>query len=168
VVESPLCSIPLAPEDILLRREAVEQVREAIRHLPPLLREIVELRDIEGLSYHEIATILSRPVGTVMSRLYRGRNLLRTYLVEPPQRPDGTRDTQFGIREIAAGTGGGETLYQLKNPIPVGSNIEVRNNTTHGILKVTLRAGAYDWRFIPVPGETFTDSGTGTCHGKPS
>ena len=86
-LENPLCSIPLAPEDILLRRETVEQVREAIRHLPPLLREIVELRDIEGLSYREIATIVSRPVGTVMSRLYRGRNLLRTYLVEPRERP---------------------------------------------------------------------------------
>lgn len=85
-LEDPLCSIPLAPEDILLRRETVEQVREAIRHLPPLLREIVELRDIEGLSYREIATIVSRPVGTVMSRLYRGRNLLRTYLVEPRER----------------------------------------------------------------------------------
>ncbi len=86
-LDNPLCSIPLAPEDILLRRETVEQVREAIRHLPPLLREIVELRDIEGLSYREIATIVSRPVGTVMSRLYRGRNLLRTYLVEPRERP---------------------------------------------------------------------------------
>jgi RNA polymerase sigma-70 factor, ECF subfamily len=92
--ESPLCSIPLAPEDILLRRETVEQVREAIRHLPPLLREIVELRDIEGLSYREIAAIVSRPVGTVMSRLYRGRNLLRTYLVESPRRP--------GEKEIGA------------------------------------------------------------------
>jgi RNA polymerase sigma-70 factor, ECF subfamily len=86
-LDNPLCSIPLAPEDILLRRETVEQVREAIRHLPPPLREIVELRDIEGLSYREIATIVSRPVGTVMSRLYRGRNLLRTYLVEPRERP---------------------------------------------------------------------------------
>ncbi|HEV8641574.1 MAG TPA: sigma-70 family RNA polymerase sigma factor [Methylomirabilota bacterium] len=86
-MESPLYSIPLAPEDILLRRETVDQVREAIRRLPPLLREIVELRDIEGLPYREIATIVSRPVGTVMSRLYRGRNLLRTYLVEPSQRP---------------------------------------------------------------------------------
>jgi RNA polymerase sigma-70 factor (ECF subfamily) len=85
-LDNPLCSIPLAPEDILLRRETVEQVREAIRHLPPLLREIVELRDIEGLSYREIATIVRCPVGTVMSRLYRGRNLLRTYLVEPRER----------------------------------------------------------------------------------
>jgi RNA polymerase sigma-70 factor (ECF subfamily) len=94
-MESPLCAIPLAPEDILLRRETVEQVREAIRRLPPLLREIVELRDIEGLSYREIATIVSRPVGTVMSRLYRGRNLLRTYLVESPQRPG---EKEIGVR----------------------------------------------------------------------
>ncbi|OLC32666.1 MAG: hypothetical protein AUH81_15890 [Candidatus Rokubacteria bacterium 13_1_40CM_4_69_5] len=94
-MENPLCSIPLAPEDILVRRETVERVREAIRHLPPVLREIVELRDIEGLSYRDIATIVSRPVGTVMSRLYRGRNLLRTYLVEPAQRPGVNR---IGVR----------------------------------------------------------------------
>jgi RNA polymerase sigma-70 factor (ECF subfamily) len=86
-MEGPLYSIPFAPEDILLRRETVEQVRDAIRRLPPPLREIVELRDIEGLSYREIATIVSRPMGTVMSRLFRGRNLLRTYLVEPALRP---------------------------------------------------------------------------------
>lgn len=60
----PLFSIPLAPEDILLRRETVEQVRDAIRRLPPLLREIVELRDIEGLAYREIATVVGRPIGT--------------------------------------------------------------------------------------------------------
>jgi RNA polymerase sigma-70 factor (ECF subfamily) len=84
----PLFSIPLAPEDILLRRETVEQVRDAIRRLPPLLREIVELRDIEGLAYREIATVVGRPIGTVMSRLYRGRNLLRTYLIETAPRPD--------------------------------------------------------------------------------
>jgi RNA polymerase sigma-70 factor (ECF subfamily) len=86
-MEGPLYSIPFAPEDILLRRETVEQVREAIRRLPAPLREIVELRDIEGLSYREIATIVSRPIGTVMSRLFRGRNLLRTHLVEPLPRP---------------------------------------------------------------------------------
>jgi RNA polymerase sigma-70 factor, ECF subfamily len=86
-MEGPLFSIPLAPEDILLRRETVAQVRDAIRRLPPLLREIVELRDIEGLTYREIAAVVGRPIGTVMSRLYRGRNLLRTYLIETSPRP---------------------------------------------------------------------------------
>ena len=84
-----------------------------------------------------------------------------------PQKPDGTRDDAFGIRQIAVGTGGGETLYDFKNPPPAGSNIEVRNNKTHGVLKVTLRDGGYDWQFLPVRGETFTDSGSATCHGRP-
>jgi len=87
-LDSPLYSIPLAPEDILLRQESIEHVRDGIRRLPISMREVVELRDIEGLSYRAIATLIDRPVGTVMSRLYRGRNLLRTYLVEP-RRPDG-------------------------------------------------------------------------------
>jgi len=81
-LDNPLCSVPLAPEDLLLRREAIEQVREAIRRLPEEMREVVELRDVEGLSYREIAHVVNRPIGTVMSRLYRGRNLLRTCLVE--------------------------------------------------------------------------------------
>ena len=94
LLQSPLFSIPLAPEDILLRQETVERVREGIRRLPTLMREVVELRDIEGLSYRTISTIIDRPIGTVMSRLYRGRNLLRTYLVDP-RRQDGraTRGT---------------------------------------------------------------------------
>ena len=87
-LDSPLYAIPLAPEDVLVRQETVEQVRDAIRRLPVLMREVVELRDIEGLSYRDIAAVLDRPIGTVMSRLYRGRNLLRTYLVEP-RRQDG-------------------------------------------------------------------------------
>jgi RNA polymerase sigma-70 factor (ECF subfamily) len=82
-VDTGLYAIPLAPEDVLVRQETIEQVREGIRRLPLLLRETVELRDIEGFSYRTIATIIGRPIGTVMSRLYRGRNLLRAYLVEP-------------------------------------------------------------------------------------
>src|SRR5437762_11618298 len=94
LLQSPLFAIPLAPEDILLRQETIERVREGIRRLPTLMREVVELRDIEGLSYRTISTIIDRPIGTVMSRLYRGRNLLRTYLVDP-RRQDGhaTRGT---------------------------------------------------------------------------
>jgi RNA polymerase sigma-70 factor (ECF subfamily) len=51
------------------------------------MREVVELRDIEGLSYQAIAAVIDRPISTVMSRLYRGRNLPRTYLVERPRGP---------------------------------------------------------------------------------
>jgi RNA polymerase sigma-70 factor (ECF subfamily) len=81
-LDNPLCSVPLAPEDVLLRREVIERVREAIHRLPDDMREVVELREVEGLSYREIAHVVQRPIGTVMSRLYRGRNLLRTYLLE--------------------------------------------------------------------------------------
>jgi RNA polymerase sigma-70 factor (ECF subfamily) len=76
--------VPLNPEEILLQRLAIDEVRAAIRRLPPLWREAVELRDIEGLSYQEIADVLGSPVGTVMSRLYRGRNLVRSLLLERP------------------------------------------------------------------------------------
>ena len=84
----------LDPEEILLRRVAIAEVRAAIRQLPPVLREAVELRDIEGLSYREIAAVIGRPIGTVMSRLARGRNLLREALQAhhhpiPPERSRG-------------------------------------------------------------------------------
>ena len=84
----------LDPEEILLRRLAIAEVRSAIRQLPPVLREAVELRDIEGLSYREIAAVIGRPIGTVMSRLARGRNLLREALQAhhdpiPPERSRG-------------------------------------------------------------------------------
>ena len=78
-----LYPVPLNPEEILLRRVTIEQVTEAIRSLSPVLREVVELREMEGLSYQQIAEILGKPVGTVMSRLYRGRNLIRSILEEP-------------------------------------------------------------------------------------
>ena len=84
----------LDPEEILLRRVAIAEVRAAIRRLTPVLREVVELRDIEGLSYREIAAVIGRPIGTVMSRLARGRNLLRAALQAhhepiPPERSRG-------------------------------------------------------------------------------
>jgi RNA polymerase sigma-70 factor (ECF subfamily) len=78
-----LYPVPLNPEEIFLRLVTIEQVREAIRNLPTPLREVVELREIEGLSYRDIATVIGKPVGTVMSRLYRGRNLIRSVLQAP-------------------------------------------------------------------------------------
>jgi RNA polymerase sigma-70 factor (ECF subfamily) len=78
-----LHATPVIPDDVLLRRETLEQVRTAIGRLPAPFREVVELRDVAGLSYEQIAAVTRRPVGTVMSRLSRARALLREYLVGP-------------------------------------------------------------------------------------
>ncbi|MBN1203931.1 MAG: sigma-70 family RNA polymerase sigma factor [Myxococcaceae bacterium] len=65
------------------------QLDSAVESLPQKLREVVVLRDLQGLSYKEIAQVLDLPVGTVMSRLYRGRETLRSILV-PLARGEGT------------------------------------------------------------------------------
>jgi RNA polymerase sigma-70 factor, ECF subfamily len=69
------------PHVVYLRKLEREQVREAIDKLPGAYREIVVLRDLEGFTYHEIATVLDCPAGTVMSRLGRARGKLREVLV---------------------------------------------------------------------------------------
>ena len=59
------------------------------------------------------------------------------------------------------GTGGAEGNYAIGDPI---ANTEVYNDHTDGILKLTLRPEGYDWRFVPVEGARFTDSGSARCH----
>lgn len=68
------------PHVVYLRKLEREQVRHAIESLPDAYREIVVLRDIEGFTYQEIATVLDCPAGTVMSRLGRARGKLRKLL----------------------------------------------------------------------------------------
>jgi RNA polymerase sigma-70 factor (ECF subfamily) len=53
-----------------------EEVLQAVERLPGDFREAVVLSDLEGLSYNEIADVMQVPIGTVKSRLYRGRRLL--------------------------------------------------------------------------------------------
>jgi hypothetical protein len=83
-----------------------------------------------------------------------------TYERFAPQRPDGTRDDTYGIREFVIGSGG-KNHYAFTSIKP---NSEARNNSVFGVLRLTLRSGRYDFRFIPVAGGTYTDSGSGTCH----
>ncbi|MGA3205345.1 MAG: RNA polymerase sigma factor [Bryobacteraceae bacterium] len=67
------------PEDILddlTRRETVELVRRAVLSLPPAYREVVVLCDLQDTSYGEAAQVLDCPIGTVRSRLNRGRSIL--------------------------------------------------------------------------------------------
>ncbi|MCC6166183.1 MAG: DNRLRE domain-containing protein [Caldilineaceae bacterium] len=75
------------------------------------------------------------------------------------QNPDGVAEPGRGIREFVVGTGGRSLSSFSENP----PNSEVRNNTTYGVLKLTLNPTSYDWEFIPVAGMTFTDSGSAPC-----
>ena len=65
------------PESALLQRERTEQVRRAFENLPTHLREVLALRELEDMSYNQIATVTRIPLGTVMSRLSRARQQLR-------------------------------------------------------------------------------------------
>jgi RNA polymerase sigma-70 factor (ECF subfamily) len=66
----------LTPETALLSRADAEEVRAAIAALPAPFKEVIVLRELNDLSYREIAEITGSPLGTVMSRLARARELL--------------------------------------------------------------------------------------------
>jgi RNA polymerase sigma-70 factor (ECF subfamily) len=66
----------LDPEALLLQQHAVARVRDGLEQLPVDFREVIVLREIEGLSYKEIAAVINAPIGTVMSRLARARERL--------------------------------------------------------------------------------------------
>jgi RNA polymerase sigma-70 factor, ECF subfamily len=72
--------IALDPEERLLQEHTVARVRTALEQLPVDFREVIVLRELEGLSYKEIAAVLSVPIGTVMSRLARARDRLMATL----------------------------------------------------------------------------------------
>ena len=69
-----------APEEVLAQRGVRERIEAALQRLPYEFRMVVALADIEGLSYKEVAEAMEIPVGTVMSRLHRGRKQLHTLL----------------------------------------------------------------------------------------
>ncbi len=69
-----------APQEALA--SGAEDIERALAALPEVFRVAVVLRDVEELSYDEIAAALAIPVGTVMSRIHRGRGLLRTALAK--------------------------------------------------------------------------------------
>jgi RNA polymerase sigma-70 factor, ECF subfamily len=66
----------LGPEALVLQQQTVEQVQRAVESLPVDFREVIALRELEGLSYKEVAAIVGVPIGTVMSRISRARERL--------------------------------------------------------------------------------------------
>ncbi len=76
-----------------------------------------------------------------------------------PITPGGARSPK-GIRQFIVGTGGEPGGEQFG---PNDPNMQVMKRNTPGVLKLTLRVDSYAWKFVPVAGETFTDSGTDPC-----
>ena len=84
VPNADLQSLPsrsASPEDRQQREESIQAVRQAIEQLPPEHREVIVLREIDDASYEEIAERTGVPLGTVRSRLYRARAMLRQILL---------------------------------------------------------------------------------------
>lgn len=96
-------SQPPGPEEVVSGQITLVRIREALDALPPDYRLAVTLADLEGLSYKEIADIMQCPIGTVMSRIYRGRKALHKLLYEHAR--------EIGIvDESASESGSGETV----------------------------------------------------------
>jgi hypothetical protein len=82
-----------------------------------------------------------------------------TYERFAPQDSNGRPDPR-GIRQFVVGTGGAPLVgFRF-----IAANSEVRDNSTWGVLKLTLRPESYDWQFIPVAGRSFSDAGSDMCH----
>lgn len=79
-------------EAILMQSAESKMLRDALERLPVNFREAVILRELEGLSYKEIAAVMDVPIGTVMSSLARGRAMLRKLLLTTRE-----RETQSGL-----------------------------------------------------------------------
>jgi hypothetical protein len=77
------------------------------------------------------------------------------------QDPLGRPDPARGIRQFIVGTGG-RNVYGVGKVEPTS---EVRGVKTFGVIRLGLHAESYDWRFVPAPGQAFTDAGSEACHG---
>jgi RNA polymerase sigma-70 factor (ECF subfamily) len=73
------------PESAVILASTRQQLQNALNSLPIDFRTAVSLSDIEGLTYQEIADVMATPIGTVMSRLYRGRRMMKEYLLKQGQ-----------------------------------------------------------------------------------
>lgn len=107
------------PEAGLLRPMLEEEIAQALRELPEEFRLVVVLCDVEELSYKEIASIVGCPVGTVMSRLHRGRRILKTRLLEQAR--------SLGVISVEAEVGGPNANRSASGPRTSGSGAAARN-----------------------------------------
>jgi RNA polymerase sigma factor (sigma-70 family) len=88
-------STDLNPEALLLQSADTQMVRQALEELPVEFREVIVLRELEGLSYKQIADVAEIPLGTVMSRLARARKRLQQSLASRGNK-ETSRELAFG------------------------------------------------------------------------
>jgi len=79
------------PESSLMAKQIAQTVNDAVANLPEDLRTAITLREIEGLSYEEIATVMDCPIGTVRSRIFRARDMISLKLKPLLDTPDHKR-----------------------------------------------------------------------------
>jgi acid phosphatase type 7 len=109
----------------------------------------------------------STPLAAFWNALYKARaevvlnGHMHNYERFVEQTPGGVAKAGRGIREFVVGTGGTQLVGF---PPTTRTTSEVRDANTFGVLKLTLHANSYDWQFVPVAGQSFTDSGTTNCH----
>jgi RNA polymerase sigma-70 factor (ECF subfamily) len=109
-----------APEDASWLKFTRQQIMSAFDRMPADFRSVVELADVEGFSYKEIADILSIPIGTVMSRLHRGRRVMREMLIACGVTPEGVRRAKEGAEEegpVASGGASGADLADCDDKV---------------------------------------------------
>ncbi len=112
------------------------------------------------------STYPSKSTGAFWNALYKAKaevvlnGHMHNYERFAEQSPGGLAKPGLGVREFVVGTGG-EAMHPFKT---MAANSQVRNASTFGVLKLTLHANSYDWQFVPVAGQSFTDSGTTKCH----
>jgi acid phosphatase type 7 len=75
--------------------------------------------------------------------------------------PSGKPSLARGIRQFIVGTGGAQAEYQQGQDDP---RVQAKKAGAHGVLKLELGSGFYDWKFVPVVGTNYTDSGRARCH----
>ena len=109
-----------------------------------------------GIAYPETIAKAAKGIGKVDIVINGHDHIYERFA---PQDAQGKVDLERGIRQVLVGTGG-SGVYLIKKIAP---NSEIRDNSTYGVLKMTLKPGSYAWDFIPIGGQKFRDSGTGTC-----
>jgi len=94
-----------SPEALLLRTDDIAMTERAMRNLPDRFRELLMLRELEGLSYRELAEVMEVPIGTIMSGLSRARKALRVALNDEltrPGLPTTTEPANLDLDEVPA------------------------------------------------------------------